>query len=86
VSWFTYWDSHDVDRKFAFNPLEYSLGLLTNDGRVKDQGRAFKRLAEAYRGKAVSFPHGTVAGPPVEQTMNGTWKWLLDYLGWKRRG
>ncbi|MGA9554349.1 MAG: hypothetical protein WBR30_19035, partial [Candidatus Sulfotelmatobacter sp.] len=28
VSWFTYWDSHDVDRKFEFNSLEYSLGLL----------------------------------------------------------
>ncbi|MGB6726545.1 MAG: hypothetical protein WBE74_11620, partial [Terracidiphilus sp.] len=42
VSWFSYWDSHDVDLKFEFNPLEYSLGLLTNDGRVKDQGRVFK--------------------------------------------
>jgi endo-1,4-beta-mannosidase len=44
VGWFTYWDSHDVDRKFDFNPLEYSLGLLTNDGRVKEQGRVFKQL------------------------------------------
>ena len=26
VSWFSYWDSHDVDRKFEFNSLEYSLG------------------------------------------------------------
>lgn len=83
VSWFTYWDSHDVDRKFAFNSLEYSLGLLTNDGRVKEQGHAFKRLAEAYRGKAVLFPKAAVGAPPAEQTMDGTWKWLLDYLGWK---
>ena len=44
VSWFSYWDSHDVDRKFQFNPLEYSLGLLTNDGRVKDQGRVSSNL------------------------------------------
>jgi endo-1,4-beta-mannosidase len=28
VSWFTYWDSHDVDRKFEFNSLEYGLGML----------------------------------------------------------
>jgi hypothetical protein len=26
VSWFTYWDSHDVSRQFEFNSLEYSLG------------------------------------------------------------
>jgi hypothetical protein len=57
--------------------------LLTNDGRVKEQGHAFKRLAEAYRGKAVLFPKAAVGAPPAEQTMDGTWKWLLDYLGWK---
>jgi hypothetical protein len=83
VSWFTYWDSHDVDRKFNFNSLEYSLGLLTNDGRVKEQGRVFKQLAEAHRGNAVAFPKETPAPPPMEQTMDGTWKWLLDYLKWK---
>jgi hypothetical protein len=86
VSWFTYWDSHDVDRKFAFNPLEYSLGLLTNDGHVKEQGRGFKQLADAYRGKRVSFPTASIAAPPVKQSMEGTWRWLLDYLGWKPKG
>ena len=64
VSWFSYWDSHDVDRKFEFNPLEYSLGLLTNDGRVKAQGRVFKQLADAYRGKPVVFPKRAVPAPP----------------------
>lgn len=83
VSWFTYWDSHDVDRKFAFNPLEYSLGLLANDGRVKDQGRVFKQFADAYRSKPISFPKLVVAPPPSIQTMEHTWKWLLDYLEWK---
>jgi endo-1,4-beta-mannosidase len=86
VSWFTYWDSHDVDRGFAFNSLEYSLGLLTNDGRVKEQGRVFKQLADAYRGKAVRFPTAAIAPPPEKQTMDGTWKWLLDDLGWKAKG
>ena len=61
VSWFTYWDSHDVDRKFDFNSLEYSLGLLTNDGQVKEQGRVFKQLADGYRGKAVMFPSAASA-------------------------
>jgi hypothetical protein len=83
VSWFSYWDSHDVDRKFEFNPLEYSLGLLTNDGRVKEQGRVFQRLAETYRGKPVNFPRGTPPSPPREPTDQATWAWLLDWMGWK---
>lgn len=83
VSWFTYWDSHDVSRAFAFNSVEYTLGLLTNDGRVKEQGRTFKQLADAYRGKPVVFPTSTPAPPPNPPTVDNTWKWLLDQLGWK---
>ena len=83
VSWFSYWDSHDVDQKFEFNPLEYSLGLLTNDGRVKEQGRVFKQLAEAYRGKPVVFPKSNLPAPPSDRTQDGTWKWILDWLEWK---
>ncbi|PYC78690.1 glycosyl hydrolase [Streptomyces tateyamensis] len=41
----TWWCSHDVDRALAdFPELEYTLGLLTTDQRVKPGGRA---LAEA---------------------------------------
>jgi endo-1,4-beta-mannosidase len=83
VSWFSYWDSHDVDRKFQFNPLEYSLGLLTNDGRVKEQGHAFQRLAAAYRGKSVKFPTSSLPAPPTDRTLDGTWRWILNWLGWK---
>jgi endo-1,4-beta-mannosidase len=83
VSWFSYWDTHDVDRKFEFNPLEYSLGLLTNDGRVKEQGRVFKQLAEAHRGKPVVFPARPVPPPPAQRTMETTWRWLLDWMDWK---
>jgi endo-1,4-beta-mannosidase len=85
VSWFSYWDSHDVDRKFAFNPLEYSLGLLTNDGRVKEQGRVFQRLAEDYRGKPVVFPKGSPPAPPGERTDDATWAWLMNWMGWKAK-
>ncbi len=83
VSWFSYWDSHDVDRKFEFNPLEYTLGLLTNDGRVKEQGRVFKQLAEAYRGKPVKYPAASLPEPPRVRTMAGTWAWINEWLGWK---
>ena len=85
VSWFTYWDSHDVDRNFDFNPLEYTLGLMTNDGRVKPAGRVFKQLTESYRGKPVKFPTSALPPPPTPHTEAATWNWILDWLGWKPR-
>jgi hypothetical protein len=83
VSWFSYWDSHDVDRKFEFNPLEYTLGLMTNGDRIKDQGRVFKQLAESYRGKPVKYPAASLPEPPKTHTIDGTWAWINDWLGWK---
>jgi len=83
VSWFSYWDSHDVVRKFEFNSLEYSLGLLTNDGRVKEQGKVFKQLADAYRGKPVIFPTQPLPPPPVKRDHEASWQWMLDWMGWK---
>ena len=86
VSWFTYWDSHDVDRKFAFNSVEYSLGLLTNDGQVKEQGRRFRQLALAYRGRPVVYPTASLPEPPVKPTHDRTWQWLLEWMGWRPPG
>jgi endo-1,4-beta-mannosidase len=46
----TWWCSHDVDRALAdFPEVEYSLGLLANDGRVKPAGAAVARLVEQVR-------------------------------------
>lgn len=46
----TWWCSHDVDRSLAdFPELEYSLGLLTSDGRVKPAGEAIARLIKETR-------------------------------------
>jgi endo-1,4-beta-mannosidase len=83
VNWFTYWDSHDTNRKFAFDPVEYSLGLLTNDGKVKDQGRIFQELAKSYGGKLVAVPKSAPPAPPAQQTTDGTWEWMLDWMEWK---
>jgi endo-1,4-beta-mannosidase len=83
VSWFTYWDSHDVDRKFEFNSLEYNLGLLTNDGQVKETGRVFRQLADGYRGKAVTLPREPLPPPPVDRNHEVSWRWMLDWMGWK---
>jgi endo-1,4-beta-mannosidase len=83
TSWFTYWDSHDVDHKFDFNPVEYSLGLLHNDGKVKQQGRAFQQLAKTYGGKAMTLPKTSPPAPPINPSDDITWQWLLDWMGWK---
>ncbi|WP_030572252.1 glycoside hydrolase 5 family protein [Streptomyces aureocirculatus] len=56
----TWWCSHDVSRSLAdFPELEYSLGLLTNDGRVKPAGEALGRLAKEWRDRPA---------PPVRTT------------------
>jgi Cellulase (glycosyl hydrolase family 5) len=85
VSWFTYWDSHDVDRRFAFNSVEYSLGLFANDGRIKGQGRVFKQLAGAYRGRTVVPPKRDPPPPPREHSADAAWRWMLDWMGWKAK-
>ncbi len=83
VNWLTYWDSHDVSRKFAFDSVEYSLGLLTNDGKVKDQGRIFQELARSYSGKPVTVLGPAPPAPPAVQTADATWQWMLDWMEWK---
>lgn len=85
VNWFTYWDSHDLSRKFAFNPVEYTLGLLTNDGKVKEQGKMFRDLSRAYSGKPVAMPKQPPPEPPREQTTAAAWQWMLDWMGWKAK-
>lgn len=48
----TWWCSHDVSRSLAdFPELEYSLGLLTNDRRVKPAGEVVRRTVEEWRGR-----------------------------------
>lgn len=82
VSWFTYWDSYDVNHKFQFNSLEYSLGLLTNDRKIKEQGRVFRHLAAGYRGKSVKFPSQPLPPPPVHPSHESTWQWMMNWMGW----
>ncbi|MEU8761519.1 glycosyl hydrolase [Streptomyces sp. NPDC048659] len=57
----TWWCSHDVDRALAdFPELEYGLGLLTNDRRVKPAGRALAdAVAEARATATAPAPRTT---------------------------
>lgn len=53
----TWWCSHDVSRSLAdFPELEYDLGLLTNDGRVKPTGERFREMAAAFGDGAYRAP------------------------------
>lgn len=53
----TWWCSHDVSRTLPdFPPLEYDLGLITNDGRVKPTGERFAALARELRNAPASSP------------------------------
>ena len=53
LSGITWWCSHDVSRELVdFPELEYHLGLITNDGRVKPTGRRFaETIAELRSGE-----------------------------------
>lgn len=84
VSWFTWWASHDVERRFQFHPFEYGLGLLTNDNKMKPQGQVFKQLAATYRGKPVNIPTTPLPLPPAERNEQATWRWLLDWMAANR--
>lgn len=84
ISWFTWWASHDVSERFEFNPFEYSLGLMTVDNQIKEQGRMFKRLADTYRGKPVIIPDQPLPPPPTQRNPEATWQWLLAWMGVKK--
>ncbi|MFK4070252.1 glycosyl hydrolase [Streptomyces sp. NPDC029674] len=58
----TWWCSHDVSRDLAdFPELEYSLGLLANDGAVKPAGAAIARIAGEWRGRTYAPAPRTTA-------------------------
>lgn len=47
---FTWWCSHDIDPSMkGFQSLEYSLGVLDSNNRVKPAGKAFAKLAQEMR-------------------------------------
>lgn len=81
VAWLTCWASHDIDRKFKVNPLEYSLGLIDIHQNIKPQGKIFSRLAEEYGGKEVQIPACRFPDEkPACVDDESTWKWLCAWL------
>ncbi|HTJ68943.1 MAG TPA: hypothetical protein VL551_15520 [Actinospica sp.] len=70
----TWWCSHEVNTSFTgFNPLEYDLGVYTNDRKLKPIGATIARLAREYdeqppeplhRDTALVLPDGLVPWTP----------------------
>ncbi|HEY5586394.1 MAG TPA: cellulase family glycosylhydrolase [Ruminiclostridium sp.] len=47
---FTWWCSHDIDRKYTeFNPLEYEMGLLDINNKVKPVGKRISELIREFK-------------------------------------
>lgn len=79
----TWWCSHDVSRSLAdFPELEYDLGLLTNDGRVKPTGERFRAMAQAYGGARDTSAVTPTTAPPTALVLDdvrpdGTPAWAV---------
>ena len=65
ATWFTWWCSHDIDRRYRFNELEYSLGLLTVDNQPKALAKTFRDLVLEFSGRPFITP------PPLSAVLPG---------------
>ncbi len=82
ANWFTWWCSHDLDPQYKFDSLEYSLGLITFNQKIKAQGQVFKELADAYRGCHVtSNRKNELPVVPEGHDTESTWRWLEAWIG-----
>lgn len=62
----TWWCSHDVSRELSdFPPLEHTLGLFDEHGRIKGAGEAFRDAISAAREAAPPAPRGRAIELPV---------------------
>ncbi len=81
----TWWASHDIRPEYEFNELEYGLGLITTENKLKPSGNAFKRMVSQYGNTPVQFP-SSLRTPPLpnltyedpHENMEVTWQWLEE--------
>jgi hypothetical protein len=81
----TWWASHDIRPEYEFNDLEYGLGLISTENKLKPSGVAFKEMVRQYGGLPVQFPSNLQLPPapkPVgedwREEMENTWQWLEE--------
>ena len=71
VSWFSYWDSHDVDRKFDFNPLEYTLGPADQRWPREAGGACLQTARRNLSGQAGRISDGGIAAAAQPEDARG---------------
>ena len=49
ATWFTWWCSHDIDRRYQFDDLEYDLGLFSTDNKPKPLAHIYRELIQEFR-------------------------------------
>lgn len=84
---FTWWCSHDIDRRLdCFDPLEYDLGLIGTDNKVKPLGKAVAELISEIRGGLKPAPLSAGRSIVVDTEETGSLEYLAAYGKLLRRG
>lgn len=90
ATWFTWWCSHDIDRSYQFDELEYDLGLLNTDNSEKPLAKVFRELVEIHAEPQVQLEEiysgfGAQFTPAITKQLPGS-QWLeqnLETTTWK---
>jgi len=81
ANWFTWWCSHDLDRRLKFTEYEYSLGLITTEQKIKPCGTRFRELACELRKRGPCGEAVTIhTEPPRKRNDETSWKWILGWI------
>lgn len=85
---FTWWCSHDIDRKFGdFAEIEYDLGLLTSGNKVKPLGEMLRStIRSVKKGECAPRLQNDVAVVVDEQKAFDGWKYGKKFADLLRQG
>lgn len=84
----TWWCSHDIKEELkGYDHLEYDLGLIDVDNKVKPEGELFRQLCEQYRNIQPSAPKRECAMVACEETSESAgWNTAVKYMEYVDRG
>lgn len=84
---FTFWCSHDIDRKFVFDEIEYDLGLFDVNNRIKPLGKIYAEAVKKIRSGEKPKPlKGGKAYIIDESRPFDGWEYARKFSGEVRRG
>ena len=84
---FTFWCSHDIDRKFVFDEIEYDLGLFDVNNRIKPLGKIYaEAVKKIKRGEKPKPLKGGKAYIIDESRPFDGWEYARKFSDEVRRG